>query len=44
MYYENALELLDEPGEWYLDTHDPDGNKLYYMPFAWEDMAHANGI
>ncbi|RHP33190.1 Ig-like domain-containing protein [Lachnotalea sp. AF33-28] len=42
VYYENALELLDEPGEWYLDTHDPDGNKLYYMPFAWEDMAHAN--
>jgi hypothetical protein len=35
-YYENALELLDEPGEWYLDIHD---NKLYYMPRVWENMA-----
>jgi len=36
VYYENALELLDEPGEWYLDT---DANKLYYMPRAWETMS-----
>ena len=28
-YYENALELLDEPGEWYLDTHK---GVVYYMP------------
>lgn len=34
-YYENALELLDEPGEWYLDTH---AGKIYYMPRAWENM------
>ena len=34
-YYENALELLDEPGEWYLDTHD---GKIYYMPREWENM------
>ena len=36
IYYENALELLDEPGEWYLDT---DAHKLYYMPRAWETMS-----
>lgn len=35
-YYENALELLDEPGEWYLDET---ANKLYYMPRAFEDMS-----
>ena len=34
-YYENALELQDEPGEWYLDTHD---GIIYYMPRAWENM------
>ena len=36
VYYENALELLDEPGEWYLDET---ADKLYYMPRPWEDMA-----
>ena len=35
VYYENALELLDEPGEWYLDTHE---GKIYYMPRTWENM------
>jgi len=35
VWYENALELLDEPGEWYLDT---DADKLYYMPRPWESM------
>ena len=34
-YYENTLELLDEPGEWYLDEN---AQKLYYMPRIWEDM------
>ena len=34
-YYENALELLDEAGEWYLDEG---AQKLYYMPRAWEVM------
>ena len=34
-YVENALELLDEPGEWYLDR----SNKvLYYMPRPGEKM------
>jgi hypothetical protein len=35
VYYENALELLDEPGEWYLDKH---AGKLYYKPRVWEDI------
>ncbi|THF72829.1 discoidin domain-containing protein [Cohnella fermenti] len=38
VYIENAYELLDEPGEWYLA---PDGYALYYMPRAGEDMAAA---
>ncbi len=38
VYYENALELLDEPGEWYLDIHE---GKVYYMPRPWEDMSRA---
>lgn len=33
---ENALGLLDEPGEWYLDET---ANKLYYMPRDYEDMS-----
>ena len=38
MFYENALMLLDEPGEWYFDNDD---NKLYYMPRPWEgDMSN----
>lgn len=36
IYYENALELLDQPGEWYLDTH---AGKLYYSPRFWESMS-----
>lgn len=35
-YIENAFELLDEPGEWYLDK--PAG-VLYYIPRENEDMA-----
>ena len=38
VWIENALELLDEPGEWYLDTT---ANKLYYMPRPFEDMSSA---
>jgi hypothetical protein len=34
-YVENALELLDEPGEWYLDRSD---KVLYYMPLPGEKM------
>lgn len=41
VYYENALELLDEPGEWYLDTHE---GYLYYMPRSFEDMATADVV
>lgn len=36
VYYENALELLDEPGEWYFNV---DTQVLYYMPRVWETMA-----
>ena len=39
VWYENALELLDASGEWYLDTHTSDEyNILYYMPRPWENM------
>lgn len=41
VYYENALELLDSPGEWYLDKAE---NKLYYMPRPWEDINTAKVI
>jgi hypothetical protein len=37
-YFENALELLDQAGEWYLDESK---NVLYYKPRAGEDMATA---
>lgn len=40
-YVENALELLDEEGEWYLNTGN---NTLYYKPRANEDMATAEVI
>ena len=34
-YIENALELLDEEGEWYLDTHE---GYVYYKPRVFENM------
>ena len=34
-YVENAFELLDSPGEWYLDRKS---GTLYYMPMPGEDM------
>jgi GH141 insertion domain/Right handed beta helix region len=39
-YYiiENALELLDTPGEWYLNRGT---GELYYMPRAGEDLSTA---
>lgn len=40
-YLTNALELLDEPGEWH---HDLRTHKLYYMPRKGEDMRHAEVI
>lgn len=36
IYVENALELLDEPGEWYLDRKT---KTVYYMPRPGEDMS-----
>lgn len=40
-YIENALEILDTPGEWYLDGNS---GKLYYMPMPNEDMTTAEVI
>jgi hypothetical protein len=37
-FFENALEELDEPGEWYLDR---ESGVLHYRPRAGEDMATA---
>lgn len=34
-HIENALELLDEPGEWYLDRSS---HTVYYMPRAGENL------
>jgi hypothetical protein len=41
LYFENALEFLDSPGEWYLNdsTHT-----LYYMPRTGENMASATVV
>lgn len=38
-YLTNAKELLDTPGEWYLDRK---ANKVYYMPRKGENMKTAN--
>ena len=38
VYLENALELLDEPGEFYFDRAE---KKLYYLPMEDEDMETA---
>ncbi|MBI9064808.1 MAG: right-handed parallel beta-helix repeat-containing protein [Marinilabiliaceae bacterium] len=40
-YFENALELLDQPGEWY---YDQVSKYVYYYPFATEDMNTAEVI
>lgn len=37
-YFENAFELIDQPGEWYLDESK---NVLYYKPRAADVMASA---
>ncbi len=39
VYIENALELLDEEGEWYLDTVD---DYVYYKPRFFEDISTAD--
>jgi len=40
-YFENALELLDQAGEWYLDET---ANTVYYKPRTGEDMTKATVI
>lgn len=40
-HFENALEFLDEEGEWYLDAA---AGELYYIPRSGEEMANANVI
>ncbi|WP_080837697.1 Ig-like domain-containing protein [Cohnella massiliensis] len=40
-YYENAYELLDEEGEWYLDRTT---DTFYYKPREGEDLASAEVI
>ena len=37
-YVENAFELLDSPGEWYLNRKT---GRLYYMPLPGEDIGKA---
>lgn len=40
-YVENAYELLDSPGEWYLDKS---ANYLYYLPKANQNLATSQVI
>lgn len=40
-YLSNAIQFLDQPGEWYLDRAT---GKLYYWPRAGEDMRTATVI
>jgi hypothetical protein len=40
-YFENARELLDEPGEWYLNTST---RELFYLPLPGEDMTIAEVV
>lgn len=40
-YLSNAIQFLDEPGEWYLDICK---SKLYYWPRTGEDLSTANTV
>jgi hypothetical protein len=40
-YVENALELLDEPGEWYLDKPS---RTIFYLPRSGEDLSKAKVV
>ena len=40
-YFENAIEMLDQPGEWYLDETT---DTVYYKPRPGEDMATAKAV
>ncbi len=37
--FENALQFLDEPGEWYLEENT---GWLYYMPQPWQNLKTAD--
>lgn len=37
--FENALQFLDSPGEWYLDETN---GWLYYMPQPWQNLRRAD--
>ena len=40
-YFENALEFLDAPGEWYLNSASGD---LFYLPQAGEDISSSTVV
>ena len=40
-FFENAFELIDQPGEWYLDETT---NTVYYLPRSGEDLGTATVI
>ncbi|WP_083227722.1 right-handed parallel beta-helix repeat-containing protein [Mucilaginibacter sp. PPCGB 2223] len=40
-YLTNAIQFLDQPGEWYLDKK---ARKLYYWPRGGEDLTTANVV
>jgi hypothetical protein len=40
-YLTNAIQFLDEPGEWYLDQH---ARKIYYYPRSNENMNTASVV
>ena len=41
IYYENAYELLDRDGEWYLNSKD---GYLYYIPRMFEDINSIDAV
>jgi uncharacterized protein YjdB len=41
VYYENAYELLDQDGEWYLNEGT---NELFYKPRIWENMQEVQAV
>lgn len=40
-YLENAYELMDEPGEWYLNTEE---DQIYYIPQEGQDMNNIDTV
>ena len=40
-YFENAIEMLDQPGEWYLDRQT---GTLSYWPREREDLTRAEVV